>query len=53
MALEVEIDDIASHDPDLSQAMLTNTKRYHTMFTEVVQELLPIYKDKDVRSCTL
>ena len=46
--MEVDLDDVASHDEGLSDAILSNTKRYSNIFSDVVQELLPIYRDKQV-----
>ena len=48
VTLEVDLDDVASHDEGLSDAILSNTKRYSNIFSDVVQELLPIYRDKQV-----
>lgn len=47
--LEVDLDDLRTHDESLCDAVLENTKRYSAMFCDVVQELLPVYRDKQVR----
>lgn len=48
VALEVDIDDVIAHDEGLGKAVQANTKRYSNIFSEVVQELLPVYRDKQV-----
>jgi hypothetical protein len=40
---------LSSHNQDLADACIDNAKRYNELFYEAVQELLPEYKDKDVR----
>lgn len=48
VSYEVSIDDIITHDEDLADAVVANTKRYCSIFSDVVQELLPVYRDKQV-----
>lgn len=48
VALQIDIDDVTTHDEDLSKAILANTKRYSAIFSDVVQELLPVYREKQV-----
>ena len=48
VALTVDLDDVSDHDPDLSDAIVENTRRYVGLFADVVQELLPSYKQKEV-----
>lgn len=38
----------AEFDPDMAEAMTRNTRRYISLFSEAVQELLPEYKQKEV-----
>ena len=35
-------------DPELAEAIVQNTRRYVSIFSDVVSELLPIYKQKEV-----
>ena len=35
-------------DPDLAEAITQNTRRYVSIFSEAVSELLPVYKQKEV-----
>lgn len=48
MALYVDLDDIAEDDPELVDSICENAKRYSRLFADVVQELLPEYKEKEV-----
>ena len=47
--LVVDIDDIARVDPELADAILDNSRRYIQIFSQVVQEMLPELKDKEVK----
>ena len=49
--LTIDLDDVADVDPDLCDAITENTTRYVSIMSEVVQELLPQYKEKEV--CTM
>ena len=48
--LVIDLDDLEQFDPDLAEAVQENTRRYVQLFADVVQDLLPGYKEKDV-SC--
>lgn len=48
MALYVDLDDVAEDDPELVDSICENAKRYSKLFADVVQELLPEYKEKEV-----
>jgi DNA replication licensing factor MCM7 len=48
VALYVDLDDIAEDDPELVDSICENAKRYSRLFGDVVQELLPEYKEKEV-----
>ena len=45
----IDLADVATVDQDLADACSSNTKRYIDLFYEAVQELLPEYKDKEVK----
>lgn len=47
-ALYVELDDLNDHDDELAQAIVNNTRRYVNMFSDVVYDLLPTFKEHDV-----
>ncbi|ESN91580.1 hypothetical protein HELRODRAFT_96289 [Helobdella robusta] len=44
----IDLDHVADHDADLCEAIVANTKRYVTVFADVVHELLPGYKTKEI-----
>lgn len=48
IAFSVELDDLHEHDEELAQAILSNTKRYVNMVSDIVYELLPTFKEHDV-----
>ena len=39
---------LAQTDPELAEAIVQNTRRYVTIFSEAVSELLPLYKQREV-----
>ena len=48
MGLTIELDDVSEHDPDLCDAIVENARRYTSLFADVVHDMLPDYKEKDV-----
>jgi len=50
VSLVIELDDIATIDPDLAEAISDNTRRYSQLFSQVVQEMLPELKDKEIQN---
>ncbi len=50
VGLTIDLDDVADHDVDLSDAIIENTRRYTNLFAEAISDLLPTYKEKDVGS---
>ena len=48
MALNIELDDVQEHDEDLSDGIMENARRYAAIFADVVQEILPNYKEREV-----
>ena len=46
--LTIDLDDVTEHDPDLADAIQENGRRYSALFADVIQELLPDYKEKEV-----
>lgn len=45
----VELDDVAEEDPELVESICENAKRYTGLFADAVHDLLPEYKERDVR----
>ncbi|CAF3577212.1 unnamed protein product [Rotaria socialis] len=48
--LVIDIDDVATVDPELADAIVENSRRYIQLFSQVVQELLPELKDKEIEN---
>lgn len=48
MSLYIELDDLDLFDNLLADAVADNTRRYSIMIGDIVQELLPNYKDHEV-----
>ncbi|CAF2634186.1 unnamed protein product [Rotaria sp. Silwood2] len=48
--LVIDIDDIATIDPELADAIIENCRRYTQLFSQVVQEMLPELKDKEIQN---
>ncbi|NXD32791.1 MCM7 factor, partial [Spelaeornis formosus] len=43
LALWVALDDVAEDDPELAEAVVENVRRYSRVFSDAVQELLPLF----------
>lgn len=50
VGLFVELDDVAEEYPELVESICENAKRYTNLFADAVHELLPEYKERDVRT---
>uniref|UniRef100_A0A1S4M2U7 DNA replication licensing factor MCM7 n=1 Tax=Ixodes scapularis TaxID=6945 RepID=A0A1S4M2U7_IXOSC len=48
VALTVDLDDVEDFDSSLAEAILQNGRRYVNLFADVVYEMLPDYKQKEV-----
>ncbi|XP_060601374.1 DNA replication licensing factor mcm7-like [Ruditapes philippinarum] len=48
VGLWIELDDIYDHDPDLADAITENTRRYTSLFADIIQEILPDYREREV-----
>lgn len=48
VGLTIDLEDLETFDPELSEAVLENTRRYVNLFANVVQDMLPDYKEKEV-----
>lgn len=44
----IDLDDLADYNESLAEAIQQNTRRYVQFFANVIQELLPTYKERDV-----
>lgn len=49
-ALTIELDDLNEFNDNLVEAVVQNTRRYAKLFSDVVSELLPTYKERTVVS---
>lgn len=48
IALTIELDDLNEFNDNLVEAVVQNTRRYTKLFSDVVSELLPTYKERTV-----
>lgn len=49
VALVIELDDVQDFDSGLAKAIASNTRRYVNVAAEVIYEMLPQYKEREVR----
>lgn len=48
-ALSINLDDVHEFDPELAEAIRANARRYHTLYQEVMDELIKEHLgDRDV-----
>ncbi|XP_055374090.1 DNA replication licensing factor Mcm7 [Condylostylus longicornis] len=45
--MTIDLDDVADVNESLSDAIVNNTRRYLSIFSEVIMELIPSYKERD------
>lgn len=50
VSLYIELDDLDHFDNELADAITANSRRYSTMIGDIVQDLLPSYKDHEPES---
>ncbi|KAH9369748.1 hypothetical protein HPB48_007715 [Haemaphysalis longicornis] len=48
VALTIDLDDVEDYDSGLAEAIMQNARRYCNIFADVVYEMLPDYKQKEV-----
>ncbi|XP_076435363.1 DNA replication licensing factor mcm7-like [Babylonia areolata] len=48
VAMYIDVDHVQDYDPDLADAIVENTRRYVSIFSDAVQDLLPDYKQKEI-----
>ncbi|XP_063701865.1 DNA replication licensing factor Mcm7 [Culicoides brevitarsis] len=48
VAITIELDDVAEQDEELAANIMKNTRRYCSIFSDVIFELLPTYKEREV-----
>jgi DNA replicative helicase MCM subunit Mcm2 (Cdc46/Mcm family) len=48
-AITVSLDDLQEFDPDLATAVQNNTRSYTKLISDIVSDMLPSLKDRDVR----
>lgn len=47
VAITIDLDDVAEQDPSLAEAVVQNTRRYSRVFSDVIAELLPQFRDRE------
>lgn len=47
----MDLDDLHETNEELAEAVMKNTRRYTNMVSDVVYEMIPEYKHKDVSRC--
>jgi DNA replicative helicase MCM subunit Mcm2 (Cdc46/Mcm family) len=48
VALTIDLDDVHDFDSGLAEAIASNTRRYVNIASEIVSEILPDYKEREV-----
>lgn len=48
VALTIDLDDVTEVDADLAESVVQNTRRYVSLFSDAVHELLPQFKERDI-----
>lgn len=51
VALTIDLDHVTDYDPELADAIVENSPRYAKLFADAVYEILPDFKEKEVRYC--
>jgi hypothetical protein len=46
--MTVDLDDLTDFDPELAESVQTNARTYTKLISDIVFELLPTYKTRDV-----
>jgi len=48
VTIHIDLDDVAEHDEELAEAIRENTRRYNVLVADVIEALLPDYKEREV-----
>ena len=48
--LTIDLDHLADFNEGLADAVVSNTRRYATMFSDIIAEMLPTYKEREVHA---
>ncbi len=48
IALTIELDDLNEFNDNLVEAVVQNTRRYTKLFSDVISEVLPTYRERTV-----
>ncbi|XP_026280371.1 DNA replication licensing factor Mcm7 [Frankliniella occidentalis] len=48
VSLTIDLDDLEDFDSDLAASVIDNTRRYSQLVGDVVSELLPLFKEKEI-----
>jgi len=46
--IHIDLEDVAAHDEELAEAIRENTRRYNVLAADVIESLLPDYKEREV-----
>jgi DNA replicative helicase MCM subunit Mcm2 (Cdc46/Mcm family) len=49
-SIVVDLDDLSQFNPDLSETVQANARTYMKLISDIVFEMLPSLKDRDVRN---
>ncbi len=47
VAVEVDLEHLREHDPDLAEAAVDNSRRFVQLFSDAIWEMLPDYRERD------
>lgn len=50
VSITIDLDDVAEENEELAQNIQENTRRYCSLFSDVIFDLLPTYKEREVAS---
>ena len=50
VSIHIDLDDVAEFDEELAEAIRENTRRYNVLVGDVIEALLPDYKEREVQA---
>ncbi|XP_025836341.1 DNA replication licensing factor Mcm7 [Agrilus planipennis] len=48
VALYIDLDDVSEYNKELAEAIINNTRRYTNLFSDIVHDILPTFKTREV-----
>lgn len=48
ISMYIELDDVNDFDNELANAIITNTRRYNNLLSDIVYEILPSFVQRDI-----